>query len=477
MSLTSASFAGPCECFSHITPIVSLGKESMSSNKLRGGTRRIIHLAVSVLLFCGFAMSAASAEAQVSIAWVDEGQNGVFPAPAAVTSDAQGNVYTIGTSTAPLTAPTQQLAITFKYDLNGINIWRGWQGGETFFTQAVDIGADAVGNVYSLVQIDTTSQFQSGPHYQEMAVLKYEPRSTSPAIRVWIQSFPSAGGSVLPFKMVVTPSGNVYVTGTIYSGTTTPLRAVTLKYDTSGTLMWERVSPVGGTNHVTGFGVDATENVYVAVTSSHFYPTVYKYDTAGNLLGSFATKAVDDFNAFRVDALGNYYAGGCFAPGPAVVKFDTNGNEVWSYHPSVTATTCFSSIQIDSLGDVVFSQTSHPGGPSSFASILTKLDVNGNLQWETNSSTDSQLLAAIDSSDQIYTVGQNTRVVAAKFSPDGQQVWRITVPHDTKGLDIAGPTTLAGGNRLIIAGRTQALNPNGDPIAGFNQLVVALSQP
>jgi hypothetical protein len=282
---------------------------------------------------------------------------------------------------------------------------------------------------------------------------------------------------VLPFKMVVTPSGNVYVTGTIYSGTTTPLRAVTLKYDTLGTLMWERVSPLGGTSHVTGFGVDATENVYVAVTSSHFYPTVYKYDTAGTLQGSFATKAVDDFNAFHVDALGNYYAGGCFAPGPAVVKFDTNGNELWGYHPVVSETTCFSSIQTDNHGDVLFSQTSHPGGPGSFASLLKKLDVNGNLLWSTNTSVDDLLLAAIDSSDDIYVVGQNTRVVAAKFGPDGQQVWRITVPHDTRGVDIAGPTTLAVGNRLIIAGRTQALDPIGDPIDGFNQFVVALSQP
>jgi outer membrane protein assembly factor BamB len=87
-----------------------------------------------------------------------------------------------------------------------------------------------------------------------------------------------------------------------------------------------------------------------------------------------------------------------------VVKIDPNGNELWKH--SFAPTRCFSSIQTDSQSDVLVAETLNPTGGASQETALAKLDVNGNLQWESRVAPGGSEALAVDPlTDEIYLTG------------------------------------------------------------------------
>src|SRR2546428_8488898 len=153
--------------------------------------------------------------------------------------------------------------------------------------------------------------------------------------------------------MAVDKTGNVYVSGGSYGGTSTYDDIATIKYDTDGHRLW--VARYDGPGHYydgsfVDIAVDGDGNVIVTgdanVDSSDSYSQQYaydyatiKYDPNGNQLWVARYDGYDQDEdrpqAMAVDAQGNVYVTG-YSWGNfsgydfATVKYDSSGNQLWA---------------------------------------------------------------------------------------------------------------------------------------------------
>jgi hypothetical protein len=139
-----------------------------------------------------------------------------------------------------------------KYNTSGTIQWQRSLGGAS-----TDIGygiaVDASGNVY--VVGETASQGAGG---DDFIIAKY---NTSGTLQ-WQRSL-GGTGTEEGFGIAVDESGNVYVIGRTSSQGAGGSDVLIAKYNTSGTIQWQR--SLGGTGFETarGIAVDASGNVYV----------------------------------------------------------------------------------------------------------------------------------------------------------------------------------------------------------------------
>src|SRR5215471_16072659 len=135
--------------------------------------------------------------------------------------------------------------------------------------------------------------------------------------------FPRATRTYVPFGLAVSPSGNVYVTGTTAAMQRDADEVLTIKYDTDGNLLWSRTE--SGLSLVVGFtgisaisriALDGQENVFVASNEESigfFDAAVWKYDKDGHTVpGGFGLPGHID--VLQVDRQGNTYILGGVIP-------------------------------------------------------------------------------------------------------------------------------------------------------------------
>ena len=116
------------------------------------------------------------------------------------------------------------------------------------------------------------------------------------------------------FSIAVDSSGNVYVCG--YSGASGTDDIQIAKYNTSGTIQWQRRLGGSGDQYGQSIAVDSSGNVYVcgyAGAGSTFDFQIAKYNTSGTIqwqrrLGSSSANAFGQ--SIAVDSSGNVYVCG-----------------------------------------------------------------------------------------------------------------------------------------------------------------------
>lgn len=182
--------------------------------------------------------------------------------------------------------------------------------------------------------------------------------------------------------IVVDSSGNSYSTGFYFDSTNGNEMAV-VKYNTSGTIQWQRLLSGTGSENSRAIAIDGSANVYlggVSNTSGVNQICVAKYDTNGNLqwqrqIGGTGFTVVNGFG-ITASSGGNVYAVG-FAntstgSGSVIVKYDTNGNLQWQRRLS-GMTNFFTGATIDASENVYIGTGS---------SEIIKYNSSGTLQWQ-----------------------------------------------------------------------------------------------
>lgn len=227
---------------------------------------------IVTILFAGLI---GSAHAQFSMAV----GGGSVDIGAAVTTDAQGNIYLAGSTTSldfPVTAGALQTkpaggsdAFIAKYSPAGRPIWATYFGGSgDDAAVAIAVGADGsvvvTGKTLSH-DLPTVNAFQpSKAGGYDVFLLKLD----STGSHILYSTYLGGTGDDLPTALALDSVGSAFVTGSEVSpsfpGTTsTTFGAFVTKVDATGALVWTYLRPKGTT---AGIAVDAAGNSYIAGT-------------------------------------------------------------------------------------------------------------------------------------------------------------------------------------------------------------------
>lgn len=223
-------------------------------------------------------------------------------------------------------------------------------------------------------------------------------------------------------------AGNVLVTGWIEASTGNP-DAYTIKYSPNGELLWEKTYAGSATGVDYGYtlAVDQDGNAYVGGFGNGKNPTydifVLKYDSNGNTVWTQRwSSPIKTYSAYAysiaVDKQQNVYVTGFMSDGLTdgefvTLKYDSLGNLQWSarYNASPNSIDYSNSIVVDESGNSYI--TGWSGGANNLWDYTTiKYSPNGDELWvrRYNGSADDNDFAyhiALDTSGNVYVTGQS----------------------------------------------------------------------
>jgi len=305
----------------------------------------------------------------------------------AVAVDASGNVYVTGYS------GSYYDYATIKYDSDGNELWvRRYNGPGDGADEASALAVDGSGNVY------VTGYSTGSDRSCDYATIKYDPNGDT----LWVRRYSGLPGyGDLANALAVDDSGNVYVTGYSYVSDTNYEDYATIKYDPNGDTVWVRHYNGAGSSSdwANALAVGGSGNVYVTGQSfsgtSWDYATV-KYDSGGNQLWvaryNDPADSHDVATALALDASGNVYVTGADnmtgygeLGDYATVKYDPDGNQVWvaRYNGPGDGEDQAAAVAVDGSGSVYVTGRSYGSGTSQdYATIkYNQLAVNCDIHW------------------------------------------------------------------------------------------------
>jgi uncharacterized delta-60 repeat protein len=291
--------------------------------------------------------------------------------------DANNNVYVTGYSdNNPSDTVDSYDIVTIKYNSAGTSQWTNrYNPPANGDDKPVEVSVDQNGNTV----VSGTSWNGSS---DDMVTLHYDPTGQVQ----WILNYNgTANGNDKAAAMVLDSNGNIYVTGSSFSGINYDDYA-TIKYDQAGTQQWVKTWNGAGNDDdkPRGIALDPFNNIIVTGQSdadadtsvkNYNYVTV-KYDNAGNFQWMAAydgTSATDDIpSAVVTDDMGNIYVAGESENGSslspdkdyAFVIYDPAGTQMYYsiYNGPASATDGANSICID--GTAIYVTGNSNGGIS-----------------------------------------------------------------------------------------------------------------
>jgi LPXTG-site transpeptidase (sortase) family protein len=402
--------------------------------------------------------------------------------------DSVANIYITGISNAAWGNPVRGYtgmsdAFVAKLDSSGNLLWNTFLGGGATNDFGEGIAVDGSGNVYvtGLTDISLGSGTWGNPIRAFMGQGDaFVARLDSTGNLTW-NTFLGSNAPDWGKGIVVTSSGNIYVTGNssavwggpIVRAYTAVDDAFVARLDSSGNLIWNSFFGGNGYDHGDGIAMDTGGNLYVIgnsinslVSASWGNPIrgytagdafVAKVDSSGNLLwNTFLGGNGNDYGyGIAIDQSGNVYATGisdAMWGNPVqgysanieafVGRLDSNGNLLWNTFLGGSGLDYSYEIDADGIGNVYITgySTASWGNPirayTAFEdSFVTKLDSQGNTIFNIflgGSGSDYGYGIAIDGNGSVYTTGSSTATwespVSAYTPPTDAFVAKLDVP-------------------------------------------------
>ena len=245
------------------------------------------------------------------------------------------------------------------------------------------------------------------------------------------------------------------------------------KYNSSGTIQWQRKLSGGSAEFTTGTAVDSSGNMYFnGQSSSGGYGYDYliaKYNSSGTIQWQ---RTLGDGNDNRgrgvdVDDSGNVYVAGYnnFSGNTSLVaKYNSSGSLQWQRNLEGGGT---ENIAVTNSGDVYAVGKDNGGGPDM---RVVKYNTSGNIQWQrsvgSGSGNSIGYSVALDSSENVYAVGETTQagagnkdILIVKYNSSGTIQWQRTLGGTSSD---EGKGIIHDGNgNIIIVGETESSGAGG----------------
>ena len=237
----------------------------------------------------------------------------------------------------------------------------------------------------------------------------------------WIATL-GGTGTEYGYGVAYDSSGNVYITGYTNSAGAGGNELLIAKYNSSGTIQWQRTLGTG---------------------------TAYRHDDSGRMIA--------------VDSSGNVYVNGTtnFTGGydsMMIAKYNSSGTLQWqkTFGDSNTQERGHG-ITVDSSGNVFVCGETTKGVNGA---LVAKLNSSGTLQWQRTLDASLFYEVVVDSSDNVYVggytaIGSYTNYLAAKYNNSGTLQWQRTIGGSTAS-DNGRSITIDSSDNVYIGGVSTA---------------------
>ena len=351
----------------------------------------------------------------------------------AVAVDSSGNVYVAGYGDSATTSYNDGFVV--KYDSSGSLQWQRYLGGG-FETNTIfeSIALDSSNNVYVAGYTN-----QQGAGSWDVLVAKYNSSGT-------IQWQRTLGGTSIDQSfggIAVDSSGNAYVIGYTMSTGAGDRDFLIVKYNTSGTIQWQRTLGDSFLQVGNAVAVDSSGNVYVTGSNAiGNFPSyqlrvlVAKYNTSGTIQWQKVLYGSSDEagKGIALDSSGNIYIAGfskSFGAGEdlVVAKYNSSGTVQWQRKLSGSSNESGTAISVDSSGNVYVTGLTQSTGAGSYDILIAKYNTSGTIQWQRTlggSSFSEGDGITVDNSGNVYVAGATNSTgagssdfIIAKLPDDG----------------------------------------------------------
>ena len=275
-------------------------------------------------------------------------------------------------------------------------------------------------------------------------------------------------------------SDDVYVTGLSASTDGNGQDFLVAKYNPSGVLQWQRT--IGGTSSDSGWGiaVDSSDNFYVSGQTSssgagNIDVLLIKYNASGTVLWqrTLGHANNDRAKSVAVDSLDNVYVtGDTTVTGNTeifIAKYNSSGSIIWQRtlggtDGSGNNNTFPHEIAIDGSDNVyVFGYTNVFGGSGNEDFLVAKYNSAGVLQWQRilgDTDQDEAYGGAVDSSGNAYICGYKSSgstngMIVAKYDTSGNIRWQRELATTNKST-LGYAVTVDDSGNVYAGGHTEA---------------------
>ena len=399
-----------------------------------------------------------------------------------ICADNAGNVIVSGRT---LSTGNNTDFATIKYSAAGMQLWAAvFDGAAHAYDEPHGLGVDLSGNIF------VAGMTRNASLNYDICVIKYSPSGSV----LWQQLWAGATNlNDVPNDLYVDAAGNVYVTGSTELTSNNNYNYITLKYDPSGVIQWQKQynhpqNKADVAMFIDGNGTD----VYVTGNSNApgsltDYLTI-KYNSTGDSLWVARfnnTSATNEIPyGFAVDAQGNALIAGLTQRAATgidyvTVKYNTNGTEQWHtfYSSPGNSQDEPTGLALDGSGNVyVTGKTRINSGYNDYGTV--KYNSAGVEQWVRlyNSGfdrDDNPAAICTDNMGNVYVTGSSSQEVfdidgyTIKYDPSGNQLW--SVRFDSTTDDEVYAMTVDGSNNVIIAGYI-GFNPTDYSVLKYSQV-------
>jgi len=308
-----------------------------------------------------------------------------------------------------------------------------------------NLALDAAGNAYLVGDTNISGS-------NSVNIFKFNSTGTL----LWQKTFPSPSNTISPYGFGIDGSNNVYLAATYAQS---PGRTMLMKIDTNGNLVWQRLlsrgSTISSTIFCTGLAVDSSGNSYLGgYVQVDNTAILIKYDTNGNIVWQNITapSAGYNFTGVALDASGNIYASG-ITNGTQITKFKVKSSGTSQWVRNLNGSYAHS-IAVDASANAYTLGWSNTSG--NVGLILAKYDTSGALQWQKRLGSlngDRSVRVCLDTSGNPYVLGYIATgiypYIVARYNPSGALQWQNTLAIQNTGT--GGIAIDAVGNLVLCA--------------------------
>lgn len=306
-----------------------------------------------------------AASGRAATSWLGIAGSGTNLRGYGVTLDSSGNVYTSGNLSNNI--------VFAKYDTDGAIQFKRQLQSNGQNDDAMRIAVASSGNIYlSGVSYNATNAY-------DFQVAKY---NSSGTIQWQRRMYRAAGVTNSIDKLLdlgLDSSENVYAVG--YSNASGINLIYLVKYNSSGTLQWQKT--LGGTGQNSGWAIAVTSsgNCYIGGQNNNNYWQLAKFNSSGTIQWQRQWQQNTQIAGIGLDSSENLYVSGTGAGDFVVAKFNSSGVVQWARKLSGSGTNEISyGSAADSDGNLYAVGYCNQGG--SYNIQFAKWNTSGTIQWQ-----------------------------------------------------------------------------------------------